>query len=73
VCSIFGMHVPDLRRLHVIANALNASASIFEAKSDIDTKFGKIADKECYAISTDVKKWFRTLAVCLCCPCNFVD
>lgn len=54
------------------ANALNASASMFEVKSDIDTKFGKIADKEYDAINADVKKWFKKLAVCLCCLYNFV-
>ncbi|KIM84097.1 hypothetical protein PILCRDRAFT_818398 [Piloderma croceum F 1598] len=46
----------------IAANALNASASIFEVKSDIDTKFGKIADKEYDAINVDVKKWFKKLA-----------
>lgn len=54
------------------ANALNASASMFEVKSDIDMKFGKIADKEYDTINADVKKWFKNLAVCLCCLCNFV-
>jgi hypothetical protein len=67
------MDVPYQRRLHMIANALNASASIFEVKSDIDTKFGKNVDKEYDAINADVKKWFKKLAVCLCCLCNFVD
>lgn len=47
----------------MVANALNASASIFEVMSDIDTKFGKIADKECDAICADVRKWFKKLAV----------
>jgi hypothetical protein len=44
-------------------NALNASAAIFEALSDIDTKFAKVADKEYDGISTEVKKWFKKLAV----------
>lgn len=46
------------------ANALNASATIFEALSDIDSKFAKIADKEYDGISNEVKKWFKKLAVC---------
>ncbi|CDO78041.1 hypothetical protein BN946_scf184724.g5 [Trametes cinnabarina] len=44
------------------ANALNASAAIFEAMSEVDTKFAKYADKECDAVSAEVKKWFRKLA-----------
>jgi len=42
---------------------MNASASIFEALSDIDSKFTKIADKEYDLISAEVKKWFKKLAV----------
>jgi hypothetical protein len=42
---------------------MNASAAIFEALSDIDAKFAKIADKEYDGISTEVKKWFKKLAV----------
>jgi hypothetical protein len=57
-------------KLQTIANALNASASVFDSLSDIDGKFGKIADRECDAISADVKKWFKKLAVCLCSHCN---
>ncbi|KXN84728.1 hypothetical protein AN958_12155 [Leucoagaricus sp. SymC.cos] len=44
------------------SNALNASASIFEALAEVDAKFVKIADKEYDAISTEVKRWFRKLA-----------
>lgn len=47
----------------VLANALNASASIFEALVDVDGKFVKIADKEYDAISTEVKRWFKRLTV----------
>ena len=45
------------------ANAMNSSAVIFEALSDIDSKFSKVADKEYDGISTEVKKWFKKLAV----------
>ena len=45
------------------ANALNASATIFEVLSDIDSKFAKYTDKEYDAISTEVRKWFKKLAV----------
>jgi hypothetical protein len=42
---------------------MNASAAIFDALSDIDAKFAKITDKEYDGISTEVKKWFKKLAV----------
>lgn len=45
------------------ANAMNASAAIFEASSDIDSKFAKIVDKEYDGISAEVKRWFKKLAV----------
>ena len=45
------------------ANALNASATIFEAMAEVDTKFAKLADKECDSVSAEVKKWFKKLAV----------
>ncbi|KAI4519484.1 hypothetical protein K525DRAFT_258471 [Schizophyllum commune Loenen D] len=44
------------------SNALNCSASLFEALADIDTKYAKIADKEYDGISAEVKKWFKRLA-----------
>ncbi|KAL7279416.1 hypothetical protein ACG7TL_007258 [Trametes sanguinea] len=47
----------------VPANALSASAAIFEAMAEVDAKFAKYADKECDAVSAEVKKWFRKLAV----------
>ncbi|KAF8149883.1 hypothetical protein B0H34DRAFT_802016 [Crassisporium funariophilum] len=46
----------------IAGNALNASATIYEALSDIDSKFAKIVDKEYDGVSTDVKKWFKKLA-----------
>lgn len=42
---------------------MNTSAVIFEALSDIDSKFAKVADKEYDGISTEVKKWFKRLTV----------
>lgn len=47
-----------------IANALNASATIFESIAEVDSKFAKFADKECDGVSAEVKKWFKKLAVC---------
>ncbi|KAH9848468.1 hypothetical protein C2E23DRAFT_786021 [Lenzites betulinus] len=44
------------------ANALNASATIFESMSEVDAKFAKFADKECDSVSAEVKKWFKKLA-----------
>lgn len=49
--------------LFCLANALNTSATIFEALSEVDSKFAKLADKEYDGVSGDVKKWFRKLAV----------
>ncbi|KAJ6513200.1 hypothetical protein C8R45DRAFT_891156 [Mycena sanguinolenta] len=46
----------------IAANAMNTSATIFDALSDVDTKFAKIADKEYDGISAEVKKWFKKLA-----------
>lgn len=45
----------------IAGNAMNTSAVIFEALSDIDSKFAKVADKEYDGISTEVKKWFKRL------------
>jgi len=46
-----------------LANAMQTSAGMFEALSEVDTKFSKVADKEYDAISSEVKKWFKKLAV----------
>ncbi|KAI0788129.1 hypothetical protein C8Q74DRAFT_1366891 [Fomes fomentarius] len=46
----------------VPAHALNATASIFEAMAEVDSKFVKLADKECDGVSAEVKKWFKKLA-----------
>ncbi|KAF7327727.1 hypothetical protein MKEN_00352300 [Mycena kentingensis (nom. inval.)] len=46
----------------IASNAMSASATIFDALSDIDSKFAKIADKEYDGISGEVKKWFKKLA-----------
>jgi hypothetical protein len=46
-----------------VANALSTSASIFDVLTDVDAKFAKITDKECSAVSSEVKKWFKKLTV----------
>ncbi|EGN98676.1 hypothetical protein SERLA73DRAFT_107764 [Serpula lacrymans var. lacrymans S7.3] len=46
----------------VAANALTASANIFDALAEVDSKFAKFADKECDNISSEVKKWFKKLS-----------
>ncbi|KAF9468037.1 hypothetical protein BDZ94DRAFT_1247023 [Collybia nuda] len=46
----------------IAANAMSASATIFEASSDIDSKYAKIVDKEYDGVSAEVKKWFKKLA-----------
>jgi hypothetical protein len=45
------------------ANAFGASANIFEVLVDVDAKFAKIAEKEYGSVSSEVKKWFKKLAV----------
>ncbi|KAF9474248.1 hypothetical protein BDN70DRAFT_885035 [Pholiota conissans] len=45
----------------IAVNAMNASAAIFDALSEVDSRFAKIADKEYESVSTDVKKWFKKL------------
>ncbi|KAF9267812.1 hypothetical protein L218DRAFT_995378 [Marasmius fiardii PR-910] len=45
----------------IAANALHASATIFESLNEVDSKFAKLADKEYDAISEEVKKWFKKL------------
>lgn len=44
-------------------NAINAVAGLFEALSEVDQKFVKVVDKECESVSSDLKKWFKKLAV----------
>ena len=44
-------------------NAMYTSATLFEALAEVDAKFGKVADKEYDSVSTEVKKWFKRLAV----------
>ncbi|TFY62184.1 hypothetical protein EVJ58_g4025 [Rhodofomes roseus] len=44
------------------ANALSVSATIFDTLCEVDAKFVKLADKECDAISAEIKKWFKKLA-----------
>lgn len=54
-----------------LGNALNASATIFDALSDIDSKFAKHVDKEYDGVSVEVKKWFKKLAVRDMQTCNY--
>ena len=46
-----------------IGNAMGAVATLFETLADVDFKFVKIADRECENASSDLKKWFKRLAV----------
>jgi hypothetical protein len=36
---------------------------MLEALSEVDNKFAKLADRECENLSSDVRKWFKKLAV----------
>jgi hypothetical protein len=40
-----------------------ASAVLLDALTEVHAKFVKVADKECEGLSTEVKKWFKKLAV----------
>ena len=42
---------------------MNTIANVFEALTEVDTKFMKLADRECEGVSNDLKKWFKKLAV----------
>ncbi|KDQ15943.1 hypothetical protein BOTBODRAFT_173603 [Botryobasidium botryosum FD-172 SS1] len=44
------------------ANAMAASANIFEALGDVDAKFARILEKEYEGISSEIRKWFKKLA-----------
>ncbi|KAI6042889.1 hypothetical protein EDC04DRAFT_3138758 [Pisolithus marmoratus] len=44
------------------ANALSATANIFDVLADVDAKFAKIADRECGSVNAEVKKWLKKLA-----------
>lgn len=57
-------HVPTM-----IGNALNAVAQLMETLAEIDSKFVKLADRECDDASNEVKKWFKKLAVCITSSC----
>ncbi|KZV65399.1 hypothetical protein PENSPDRAFT_756515 [Peniophora sp. CONT] len=46
----------------IASNAFSSSASLFDALSEIDSKYAKIADKECDAVTGEVRKWFKKLA-----------
>lgn len=48
--------------LHVVS-AMTGVAGVFEAIAEVDTKFMRIADKECEGVTADLKKWFKKLAV----------
>ena len=67
-------HVPAIDRSCTgLANALNASATIFEAMAEVDSKFAKFADKECDSVSAEVKKWFKKLAVSSSIPSSYTS
>jgi len=51
------------RTVALSANAFGASSIILEVLADVDSKFAKLADRESHSISSEVKKWFKKLAV----------
>lgn len=38
-------------------------AGVFETLVEVDQKYVKVVDKECDSVSSDLKKWFKKLAV----------
>lgn len=53
----------DGRHHHGIVNAFAAAASTFEVLSEVDTKYGKVAEREYEGLSAELKKWFKKMAV----------
>jgi hypothetical protein len=49
-------------RLMRVVNAFLCSAKIIEARLEVDAKFSKLADKECEAVTSDIRKWFKKLS-----------
>lgn len=54
----------------LLANAFEATAGLFDVLVDIDVKFSKLMNRECDAVSGDVKKWFKKLAVSTNATCS---
>lgn len=52
-----------LRIATLSADAFGASSVILEVLADVDSKFAKMAEKESHTVSSEVKKWFKKLAV----------
>lgn len=46
----------------LLAKAFGSASAIFEAIVEVDTKFSKVIDKECEAVSAEIRKWFKKLA-----------
>ena len=46
-----------------VANGLTAVATVFEALSEVDARLVKAIDRECEGSSSELKKWFKKLAV----------
>lgn len=44
-------------------NALTLVSGLLESFSEAETRFVKVADKECEGVSGELKKWFKKLAV----------
>jgi hypothetical protein len=42
---------------------LTITSGVFEALSDVDVKFAKIAGRESENIGNELRKWFKKLAV----------
>jgi hypothetical protein len=57
------VHFGSQRLKHRLANAFGSCATLLEALSDVDNKFAKVSDKECEGLSSDIRKWFKKLAV----------
>ncbi|THH16387.1 hypothetical protein EUX98_g9305 [Antrodiella citrinella] len=44
------------------ASAFLTTATLFDSLSDVDSKFVKLAEKECDSISNELRKWFKKLS-----------
>ncbi|KAF9243385.1 hypothetical protein BU15DRAFT_86366 [Melanogaster broomeanus] len=57
------IHKKFAKALRDAAGSKTNAQSAGEVLADVDSKFAKIAQKECNNVSSEVKKWFKKLAV----------
>ena len=46
-----------------VVNAMSLISGLLDSLSDVEMRFVKIADRECESASSELKRWFKKLAV----------